>query len=400
MLDNIEARISEAREKGLRASTEAEQREARLELADLLAEQREAAGDVVSADAGESKAMRRLRGRTAVGKFLAAGLRGAAVSGAEAELAQEARAERGEIPYAAFTPPPRSFRAADAPTAAPTSGTGVTAAPLVPTAFADSLAEFLGVEMPMVPSGAYSVPRFKSSLAAAAKGKADAIESTAATFEAVTVSPEKRITARLSLSEHDLSAVGIPAFEASLEQNLRQVLADALDLQLLRGSGTAPNLKSIVSQTTAAADPSAEVTLASAASTLAALIDGKFAPALSDLRAVVNPSVMAKLAATFASSDDSVSVLEWIKRQGVMIRSNSNMAASAANIGAGLVVRAGMPMGAMGAAAVCPVWRNLSIRDPYSDSGAVQTHITLAAIVGDVVIRYPESYASWKVKTA
>jgi len=402
MLDNIEARISEAREKGLRASSEAEQREARLELADLLAEQREAAGDVVtaSADGGESAALRKLRGRSAVGRFLAAAIRGVAPAGAEAELAQEAKAERGEIPYAAFSRP--RYSAADSATAAPSSGTGVNPTELVPAAFADSLAgDFLGVEMPMVPSGAYSVPKFKTGLAAAAKGKADAIESTAATFSTVTVSPDKRITARLTLSEHDLAAAGIAGFEMALESHMRMVLADALDVQLLRGDGSGSNLKSVVSQTTAADDPSAAVTLGTAASTLAALVDGKFAPALSDLRAVVNPAVMAKLAATFASSDDSVSVLEWIKRQGLMIRSNSNMAASsAANIGAGLVVRAGMPMGASGASAVVPVWRNLSIRDPYSDSGSVQTHVTLAAIVGDVVLRYGEAYASWKVKTA
>ena len=271
---------------------------------------------------------------------------------------------------------------------------------LVPAVFAASVAPTLGIEMPMVESGSYSVPRFNKSLKAAMKDKANAVESSAATFTTTTVEPTKRITARLTVSEHDLAAVGIPAFEQSLEENMRMVLGDALDTQLLRGDGTAPNLKSIASQLTAQSDPGGAITLATAASELGAFIDGKFATDLNELRALVNPAVMAKLAATFATNDDSVTVLEWLRRQGVTVASNANMSASASNVAKSIVTRAGaMVRGASGPLAVCPIWKNISVRDPYSDSASVQKHVTLATILGDVVIRYGDAYREWRVKT-
>lgn len=396
---NIDQAIAQAQERLLRAP-DAEIEAARNELADLLETKRLESGDiVVSLDAGESSAVRRLRAQTAVGRYLVAAMNGQRVEGAEEELRQEVGAKEGEIPYAAFDNPARQFRNADAATGAP-STIGINMDRIVPAAFAESIAEFLGVAMPMVPSGQYSVPRLTTNLTAGSQAKGGKQESTAAAFTVVNAKP-KRLSARLSLQAEDLAEVGIPAFEAALQTNLRMVLADALDIQILRGTGSSGQIQGLVPQLTADTDPAGAINFAGHASDLAGYLDGKFAGGLSDLRVIHNAAVYAKLAATFATNDDSVSALEWASRQGIEQRCNANMSASSSNIGKSIVVRSGtMAMGVEGAPAVCPVWGNLTIRDPYTDSGAATEHLTIHALIGKVLVRYPDAYAQYRVKTA
>ena len=237
-------------------------------------------------------------------------------------------------------------------------------------------------------------------MTASSQSKGGKQESTAAAFTVVNAKP-KRLSARLSLQAEDLAEVGIPAFEASLQQNLRMVLADALDIQILRGTGSSGQIQGLVPQLTADTDPTGAINFAGYAADLAGYLDGKFAGRLSDLRAIHNPAVYGKLSATFATNDDSVSALEWAARQGIEQRCNANMSASSSNIGKSIVVRSGtMAMGVEGAPAVCPVWGNLTIRDPYTDSGAATEHLTIHALIGKVLVRYPDAYAQYRVKTA
>ena len=396
---NIDQAIAQAQERLLRAP-DAEIDAARNELADLLETKRlESSDRIVSLDAGESAAIRRLRAQTAVGRYLVAAMNGNGVDGAEEELRAEVGAKQGEIPYAAFDHPPRQFTNADAATGAP-STIGINMDRIVPAAFADSVAEFLGVAMPMVPSGQYSIPRLTTNLTAGSQAKGGEQESTAAAFTIANAKP-KRLSARLSLQAEDLAEVGIPGFEASLQQNLRMVLADALDIQVLRGTGASGQIQGLVPQLTADTDPSDVITFAIHASDLAGYLDGKFAGRLSDLRVIHNASVYAKLASVFATQDDSRDALTWGQRHGVEQRCNANMSASASSIGKSIVVRSGtMARGVEGMPAVCPVWGNLTIRDPYTDSGAATEHVTIHALIGKVLIRYPDAFAQWRIKTA
>ena len=204
---------------------------------------------------------------------------------------------------------------------------GSTWTPIVPAVFAGSVAPFLGITMPRVPSGQYSIPKFNANLTAGSKAKDGAQESTAATFTIGSAKP-KRISARLTLRAEDLAEVGIPGFEASLRQNLQMVLSDTVDVQCLRGDGQAPNINGLATQLTDDTAQSQANTFANAATDLTGHLDGKFASKLSELRVIHNAAVYGYLATKFASNDDSVSFVEWADRNGVMQRCNANMKAA------------------------------------------------------------------------
>ena len=346
----------------------------------------------------ETREFNALRSKVSVGRYLAQGIKGARLDGMEEEFRQATGCEEREIPIDAFEGQPVPEVRADAATAAP--GTiGINMTSIVPAVFSQSVAEFLNIEMPRAASGQYSVPKFNANLTAGTKAKGGAQESTAATFTVSSAKP-KRISARLTLRAEDLAEVGIPAFEASLRQNLQMVLSDALDVQCLRGDGQAPNLNGLATQLTDDTAQSNKNTFANAASDLAGYLDGKFAHELKDLRAIHNVAVYSYLSTLFATNDDSVCFLEWAGRMGIMQRANANMAASSSNVGDSIVVRAGMGKGKAGAGAVCPVWGNIGITDPYSDSGSATQHVSLHVLLGDVIVRYPGMYSQWKVKTA
>ena len=339
----------------------------------------------------------KLRSRVSVGRYLDAGIRSQRVDGAELEFRQAVKAADRTIPYEAFEEEPVEERA-DAATAAP--GTvGVNMQGIVPNVFSMSAAAFLAIGMPRVPSGQYSIPRLTTDLTAGTKGKGAAQESTAGAFTVISAKP-KRIGARLSLRAEDLAEVGIPGFESSLRQNLRMVLGDTLDVQLLRGDGQGANLNGLATQLAADAAQANANSYANAASDLAAYIDGKFAHKLSDLRVIHNIAVYARLAALFATNDDSKSHLDWCSTHGIEAVANANMAASAANVGDSIVVRAGMARGKSGMCAVAPVWGNIEITDIYTDSASAMQHVSLHLLLGNVLVRYPEAYRQWKVKTA
>ena len=360
-----------------------------------------AAGTAQDPEQREREALRR---RVSIGRYLAAGAEGRPLSGAEEEYRQAVGAAHRTIPLDAFEGRPGSGPGspetrADAATAAP-STIGVNMTGLVPAAFAQSCAAFLGIRMPRVESGQYSTPRLTTDLTAGMKAKGAAQESTAAAFTVVSRKP-KRLSARLSLRAEDLAEVGIPGFEASLRENLMRVLADTLDIQLLRGNGTAPNLNGLHTQLTADTAAGTTITFPTFLSDLAGYIDGKFAAGLRDLRVIANAAIVAKLASLTPSNDDSVTAALWAGQHTGGLRGNSNMKASASNVGNAIVVRAAtMAQGVEGAMAEAPVWGDLSIADPYSDAASAMSHYTVHMLIGDPVLRYPDAYRDWSIKTA
>jgi len=347
----------------------------------------------------ETRALNDLRARTSVGRFLAAGIDGRRLDGAEEEFRQAVKAEERTIPYEAFEGEDEVETRADAATAAPAT-IGINMQGVVPAVFSRSAAAFLAIAMPRVPSGQYSIPRLTTNLTAGTKAKGGAQESSAGEFTIVSAKP-KRISARLTLRAEDLAEVGIPGFEASLKANLQQVLGDVLDVQLLRGDGQGANLNGLATQLTADAAQTDANTFANAAGDLAGYIDGKFAHRLEDLRVIHNTSVYARMASLFATNDDSQSHLDWCARHRIQVVSNANMEASTnAKVGDSIVVRAGAARGKSGMGAVAPVWGNIGITDIYSDSASATQHVTLHLLLGNVLLRYPDVYAQWKVKTA
>ena len=180
-----------------------------------------------------------LRGRSSFGRYLTAALAGRLPAGAEAEYGEACGAPAGAVPLDLFEgdrPGPVEHRAGDAVTPAPSTGTGVTVAPISPYVFADSIAPRLGIAMPAVGSGAYSEMTITTAATAGAKAKDAAAESTAAALTATTAKP-RRIAARLTLRVEDIAEIGAAGFESALRENTRAALSAEYDDQAINGNG-------------------------------------------------------------------------------------------------------------------------------------------------------------------
>ncbi len=340
-----------------------------------------------------------LRSRARVGRYLACALTGRAIDGAEAEYQSETGATG--IPLSLLEAPSTSTATetrADAVTPTP-STVGISQQPIVPFVFSHSVAPRLAITMPRAPSGSYAYPRLTTSLTAGAQAKGAARQSSAGGFTSVSTTP-KRISARLSIAQEDIHAFGRDDFESALRQNLALALSDQLDDAILTGTGTAPAIRGLIPQVTAPTAATNTVTFASFAATVSGLIDGIFALTERDVLMVTNTDTYSKLAATFASSDDSVSITDRAMRTMNALFAHGRMPASVSNVANALVCRKAMPAGDNGMRAVCPIWSDLSITDPYTDSGAAVSHFTMHILLGDVLVLQPASYAQVSIKSA
>ena len=177
-----------------------------------------------------------LRSKASLTAYLRAALAGRQVDGPEAELRSAAGIGDG-VPLELWDTAPIEGQEtrADAATGAP--GTvGVNLDRIRPAVFAASIAPRLGIEMPRVESGSYASATITTSLTAGSQAKGGKAEATAAAFTVSSVTP-KRISARLGIRVEDVASVGQANFESILRENLALVLSDALDDQVVNGSG-------------------------------------------------------------------------------------------------------------------------------------------------------------------
>lgn len=359
----------------------------------------------------ENRERLELRGRASLGRIFAAVVGGKRLTGADEEYRAAIECDEGEIPMDLFEREPVEQRA-DAVTAAP--GTiGVNMQSIVPAVFNRSIAGRIGIAMPSAASGQYSIPRLTTSLTAGPKAKGDDQESTAGAFTVISAKP-RRISTRLSIRAEDLAEAGVPAFEASLRQNLQLALGDAVDKQIITGNGTAPNITGLMQQLAADTDPTAAITFQTFVADMAGQLDGLWACTLKELRLVTNPAVFGKLAATFMAGEGdktkgyshagTETAVDWATRALGGMWCNGRMPAGASDISKCIAVRSGMmtePGEAAATPAVLPTWGNIAIDDRYSDSASATGHVTLHVLVGDtVLIRQPDAYREVRIKTA
>ena len=355
-----------------------------------------------------------LRANARAGDFLRASVGRGRFDGASAELAAENGCAANQIPFELFAPTKLETRA-DAASAAPSSGTGVNIAPIQPFVFASSVAPMLGIDMPTVPSGAYSVPTITTALTADAKAKGAAAESTAAVIAMNTMTP-KRVSGRLTFRIEDVATFGSDDFEAALRRNLQTVMSDALDTRLLNDQDTGTNaeepagLIEALTAPTAAADT---VTWGSGVGIFAALIDGLWARSMMEIGALVNATTMAKLETTFrepaavgtpadtySDTPGETSLAAYLRGNLNGIVAHNRMPASASNVATGVAFRAGDGVMERPDTAVCANWGRVEITDPYSDSGSAETHVTVHSLVSDVKVLYAAAYALFSIKSA
>ena len=343
--------------------------------------------------APEPPGRRELRSRASVTDYLREAVSGHAVNGAAAELRQETMKgadEPGRLPFEVLLPQEPEERA-DAATEAPATVT-TTQQSILGRVFARSATMYLGVDMPSVPVGDADYPVLSTGAAPEMKAAGAVKDAQQATFVVSTIQPT-RLTARYLLRVEDLARFG--AMEETIRRDLRDALSDAMDFQVLQGSGTTPQVAGFVGASpalTAPSDPAAAEALTFAGVIRAGLsvVDGKYAHNLGESRLLVSPSAYVTAGTAFqAAATSDVSSADYMVARSGGFRASANLPATAAHISKAIAFATGGT-----GSAVAPVWNSVQlIRDMYSDSASGQVSITAIALWGFKVLRIaPYSY--------
>ena len=333
---------------------------------------------VVDADP-ETRERLELRDRARVGAFVSAALNSQAVTGAEAEYAAAVDCEPlGMIPLSIFDRDRRQELRAVTP--------GVDAEtvshPTAPYVFERSIAaSVLGIEFPIVPAGIANFPVISTAPPSGAVAKDAAAVATAAAVRLDTRSP-KRISGQFEIRVEDLAVM--PSLEDDLRMSLISSASNALDEQVIGGDGVAPNLSGLFNLAADEAKAGALETFATGVKRFAALVDGRYATGLSDLRAIIGSDTFGAYSGLFAGNG-SMSLSDYLRTAlGGFAVSNRVPATTAAKGQKGLVVLTGGegPMRV-------PTWSNLEITvDPYSGASKGRRIITLTTLVSDPHLPY------------
>ena len=207
-----------------------------IEDAERVVAEREAAALGDFAGDPETRERLELRGKAKVGAFVSAALNSQAVTGAEAEYA--AAVDCGTlnmIPISLFNRGRPEIRAIT-----PGVDAQTTAHPTAPFVFERSIAaSVLGIEFPVVPPGVANFPVITTAPPSGVVAKDAAALATAAAVRLDSRSP-KRISGSFEVRTEDIATM--PSLEADLQQSLMTSASNAIDEQVIAGTGVAPNL--------------------------------------------------------------------------------------------------------------------------------------------------------------
>ena len=317
-----------------------------------------------------------LRAKTGIGDFLKAAVGGAAVTGAAAEYADACGVPVvGHLPMAIFarTQPTVETRAI-------TPGPAVKGAlqPTVPYVFERSAAVSLGIMMPSVPSGQVQIPKISTAPPADTLAKDAAAPATAAAVTLVNQAPV-RIAGSFEVRVEDLAVM--PTLESALSESMQGSLSNELDESTFNGA--AGELNGLFVQADDVSAASAVETFATGVGRFSAMVDGRHAYTLADVRAVIGSKTFALYAGLFHTSGGGMgSLFDYLMSHLGSIRVSDRVPAVGSNAQKGIVV--------LMASAEMPkihVWDAMQIvRDPYSGAGAGKVTITATALVSPLYV--------------
>ena len=385
-LDSLEEdQRTELKEKTTELRQVEEQRVAALEVESLESEQAEKrdaqAGGVQDP---EERERQEILGKARLGNAIRAVIDGKPLQGAESEL-RSAFSLSGdhEIPHELFEP--REAKEKRAATGAPATGTQVNEQPVQPYIYKEGVAGFLGIDMPQVGGGTASHPVLTTGTPAGMKAKGAAADETEAAFTISTSTP-KRVTGSFRVRVEDMAL--FPQLEDSLRRDIPMSLANAVEKQLLNGSGVAPNINGLLKRLT---DPTPAATKdlpGTYVGTVAGSLDGVHGYTLGDLRTLAGKATYQAMASGYFDNT-AVSVASYLDNATAGVRMSDRIPAVAANVQPG-IVRLGMrPM-----CAVSVVWGGVTlIRDIYSGAASGEIVVTALQLIGDVHVLRVGSFA-------
>ena len=324
----------------------------------------------------ETRERAELRSKTGIADFLRAAAGGASVSGAAAEYATSLGVPTvGHLPMALF--------AGSAPTVetrAITPGPAVKGMlqPTVPYVFERSAAASLGIMMPSVPSGQVQIPKITTAPPSDTVQKDGSAPATAAAVTLVNQAPV-RIAGSFEVRVEDLAVM--PSLETALGESLQGSMSNELDEQAF--NGTATELNGLFTQAADESAASAIETYTSGIGRFAALVDGKHAYTLADVRAVIGSKTFALYAGLFANNNKGdMSLFDYLTQALGSIRVSDRVPGVSSSAQRCICI-----LSASAEAPKIHVWSAMQIvRDPYSGAGAGKVTITATALVSPLYI--------------
>ena len=203
------------------------------------------------------------------------------------------------------------------------------------------------------------------------------VEAGAMTISTTGVTPT-RLSARYRFRVEDTAALA--GLESAMRRDIRMVMSDALDRQIMNGTGVAPNFAGFLATPAngglpAVVDPSAVADFTYYVGLSVAGIDGLFANSEKDCAIVVNQATYRHAATVFATNTAKSAGAYIGERLGAWYA--TGMIAQGSEIQEAVLAR-----GRSKLTAVAPVWQGLTfIRDVYSDAAKGVTNITVLRVV-------------------
>lgn len=317
----------------------------------------------------EERARRELRSKSRAGNFVNATIGGHNLTGVEAEYAAACKMPTGYMPIELLQDDAPELRAVTPGVTAP----GATAA-VAPVIFEATAAAALGVQFPVVEQGQANYPVLATAPTADTRAKGSALPSTAGAFRLDTRTPT-RIGGNFEVRVEDLAV--LPSMEEALRSSMLEVAGNAVDDQVIAGSGTAPDLSGLFHQAADVSAAGTTETFATGVSRFAALVDGKFAYGWGDIRAIVGSATFASFAGKFQTGGE-ISLYDYLASKLGAIRVSDAVPAAASNAQKVLV-----SLTARTRPIVAPIWRGVQlVRDPYSQAKEGIVSITAFVLVG------------------
>ena len=343
----------------------------------LTAVETEQAATVTATADTEVRERVRLRGKAKLGDFLTALLSGRDLTGATLEYRE---AFGDDLPLAlegGIVVPLDLWESGRVEKRAITPGAAAENMPLPtsPYVFQRSVADSLGVQFPIVASGAANFVTVTTPPPAGdvAKGHADA-PITAGALALVTRNPA-RVSGAFEVRREDIAVM------SSLESDLLMALGGAV-----RNETDITVISDLFTVATNVNAASAVETFPTGVARFAALVDGQYSDGMGSLRGIVGSVTFARYAGQF-TADGSVSLYDYLASKMASLRVSNRVPAVASNAQKALVTR-----GTEIAPIRVPVWGGVEIvTDPYSNSRKGQIRITAISLIGTAHVPHTTS---------
>ena len=337
--------------------------------------------------------------RASILRFINPLSQGRRVDGAEHELQAALQVTEEQMPIDMLLPPEseEQQRADAATSVAATARDFGRQATILDRVFTRTVAARLGVRMAMVPPGESNYPVMLTGTTAAMRNIGTMQDAVAATFQGFSLSPI-RLHARYLFENVD--QFRLRGYEEQLRADIRAVMSDAMDEQIINGDGTAPEVSGFLHELTAPADPGAVTTWSQYYSAFSDKIDGINAYMISDVIALLGSQTFSYGETLFrtGATDNGprASAADYVRSRLGGYTVSSRIPAAVSNIQTNILALTSYP----GENAVCPMWRGISLlRDPYSNSQADRTVLSVTAYWNFRIIR-ETGYALWKTRIA